>query len=455
MENFENFKENVKENFKNWFRKLKETLEFHRDLDDFDEQLKKIPTSQNIDDYYYDVAKNDWVPKSQMGDPLERIDTNINNLVSIQNNKDIGETYEIELPIGKEVKTNLPVSSRYINTIILDAEFVNYTGYDKIKVFYYIFTPSTLTSGMPAEVMENYILRIHEKRAVQLNHFIPLKDFQIGFINNSSRIVKIKYTLLFSEQSQEDNYLFDCQVNNEILPFAVFNPINKFNKVSLILYDNSLTINADIDISVGFGYSSAPSYKVVDLTITSGTNYSNTFDLPSCSYFICYIKNNKSSNLDFHMNLFFSNSKEDNEGPRWIICLLEGASTFADIGVLDSYSHKNANNPVFMFGIPKEYINEKGKNLILTRLKIGVWDADANNYIDSIRIVGWTDYQTYSYLATYNTNIITPSEVIWDFSDIIVGGNYERIAIRIETYVTAGIGGALDISYIQMEFHYE
>lgn len=163
----------------------------------------------------------------------------------------------------------------------------------------------------------------------------------------------------------------------------------------------------------------------------------------------------ENSELISQLGAFMSAYNADNAfgiaNKRWIPCILEGAAVFADVEVALTYRNASGNNILISFGIPLPLI-KNGKNLVITDTKIGIDDADANDYIDRYRLLGWSDYGTIAALIDDNTDLDFAQEYIYGHANKTVGGIYERIILFFESVSTSG--AALDISFVQVEYYY-
>lgn len=285
---------------------LREGLQLTESVDDL---IKKLPTAELERDYYYDFVKDALVPKSTLG---VQISEQTNQLISLLNqvniNRFVGYSYEVELADGQVYEGNLEGFDYSVNTIYLEADFVNYTSYSKFLIYFYMWTPAK--SSTPVEIYENWIMTNYSKRIVQINHFIPCKDFQVGFVNHSGRTIKLRYTFSYSENKDDDSYVYDLQLSNDFHGWSILSGIRTFNKVSVALTDAG-NINARVRIYINFGFGLYQTIEIHDETINiSATDWFYEYEIPACTSITVYIYNNKVSNLDAHVLLFFSNYKE-------------------------------------------------------------------------------------------------------------------------------------------------
>ncbi|MFX1380755.1 MAG: hypothetical protein ACFFA4_16860, partial [Promethearchaeota archaeon] len=81
---------------------------------------------------------------------------------------------------------------------------------------------------------------------------------------------------------------------------------------------------------------------------------------------------------------------------------------------------------------------------------------DAGDYLDRIRLIGWSAYDTNATIADFDHDTLNGTgtgEFTHDVSpDATVGGTYERVLIYLNVVATNAYD--FDISYVQVEYYY-
>ncbi|GAG86409.1 unnamed protein product, partial [marine sediment metagenome] len=136
---------------------------------------------------------------------------------------------------------------------------------------------------------------------------------------------------------------------------------------------------------------------------------------------------------------------------RWINCVFEGNNPIGKTHVDIYISPMGNGSNYFQWIVPLLMVID-GKNLIITKTKIGLKDADANNRVEQLRLIGWNDHDSYTVEITDNTDLTSIQEKIYDHADITCGGVYEKMQTNFHSITNADYG--LDISYVQVEYYY-
>lgn len=139
---------------------------------------------------------------------------------------------------------------------------------------------------------------------------------------------------------------------------------------------------------------------------------------------------------------------------RWKNLSFSGTQTFDNIYVGGEWRNTGANDVSLVYDLTLPFIIGGTHNLIITRCKVGISDADVDNYLNRFRCFGWSDYETLAgAFIDDGNNKTTAQEVIYDINpDITVGGVYERIFAFIDLFCTNA--AQIDISYIKIEYYY-
>jgi hypothetical protein len=136
---------------------------------------------------------------------------------------------------------------------------------------------------------------------------------------------------------------------------------------------------------------------------------------------------------------------------RWINCILEGAFVMTDVKIANSYRNAGAGDVTFPFGVPlPNLIGDK--RLVITQIKIGVEQATVNDFITLLTLNAWSDHNTVVDAGNDGTNRTAAGEYTYNITDVLVGTVYERIEVHINC--TNSVGGALRLSYVQVEYYY-
>ena len=149
------------------------------------------------------------------------------------------------------------------------------------------------------------------------------------------------------------------------------------------------------------------------------------------------------------INAFFAIGSANKQ---WMVCIFEGGAVATDQQIGFGYDNINANDATFVFGIPLLIIMGT-KNLIITQIKVGLAIADANDFLSRMRMLGWSDHDTFATIDDSNSDFNTPQEITYNITDRTIGGVYERIAILLN-YSNAGGLAASRVSYVQVEYYY-
>jgi hypothetical protein len=138
---------------------------------------------------------------------------------------------------------------------------------------------------------------------------------------------------------------------------------------------------------------------------------------------------------------------------RWIDLIPPGASDNSDYKFTSTYENIGADDMKLGFLLPLPLVIGS-KNLYITRVRIGIYDADEGDEIDRIRWYGWSDYDTFSLFLDTAAGLDedTPSEYIWDHADTQIGGVYKSLILYMATTCTNA--GDLNLAYVQVEYYY-
>ena len=114
------------------------------------------------------------------------------------------------------------------------------------------------------------------------------------------------------------------------------------------------------------------------------------------------------------------------------------------------YNLSNA-NMFNVFSIPFAYVIG-GKNLTITQTKIGVSDADIDDFVNNITWYGTVDHTTPGVIVTDGTIRTAPGTYTYNHADITVGGTYEKVVLVIDWSNTDATDAGM--SWVQIEYYY-
>lgn len=299
MEILRNFFDKVKQEFS----VLKEKIEFSQDLNKI---LAQFPDSNILDNYYYDIIKNQFVPKANIGiNDLSQTNQYLDVINSSLNQMTKGITSNITIK-ANDFET-IPFESTYfVNSIRIRCTTKN-AGYNAIQLNVYLWQETDVYSQY-IEILNDYVFRTVDSHEVIL-YFKPTKKFFIGFTNlHSSYDLNIQYICSFLPYNPPEVYTYEFTLNNTYRYLWITRHDRLFNRCAIMLYDGT-NINADIDIETLV--SQAQGIEIVNETENSAsTEYYEIFELPTNYDFGITLKNNKSSTLTCRVVLFFSNSEQ-------------------------------------------------------------------------------------------------------------------------------------------------
>ena len=136
---------------------------------------------------------------------------------------------------------------------------------------------------------------------------------------------------------------------------------------------------------------------------------------------------------------------------RWEPCIREGASITDGDQVDVYYKAITAGIWNMVFGIPLPFIIGS-KNLVITRIMVGIRNADGNDFVTNMRLSKWTAHATDATVAVDGTNFTTPQEVIYDITDVVTDSSFKRLVIKLGLNVTTT--DQINISYVNIEYYY-
>ena len=140
----------------------------------------------------------------------------------------------------------------------------------------------------------------------------------------------------------------------------------------------------------------------------------------------------------------------------WFNVMNEGGFTNDFYENVSTWRNSGADNMHIVFGGPIPLTLANGAyNIVLTRIKLGTFDSDANDFVDRVRIFAMPDHDTVDTIVDLNWDVLYGTaiqEATNDFADQTIGGAYERFAVRIDA--TNTVGKELDVTYIQLEYYY-
>lgn len=139
---------------------------------------------------------------------------------------------------------------------------------------------------------------------------------------------------------------------------------------------------------------------------------------------------------------------------RWKNCIFAGdATSFAAVTVFQAVRNVGATNINPTYEIPLPVVIN-GKNLVITQIKLGLIDADGNNFVDVLYLqaVNNADPPVASNLITDGTNRIAAGIYTYDIADQTIGGSYEKTMVYMNCINATQ--NLLDIGYVQVEYYY-
>jgi microcystin-dependent protein len=326
------FLDKLKEKFNEAIVQIRETIEFSSSID---KKIDQLPTAENINDYYYDVEKELWIPKASMVNVQERIDININELLQLQV-PDLIKTYQLASLSYDTFE--IDTDGKYYNQITL------FCSTPDINNTYQILTFGLYNNiDIAVPFYSNVMVQTHELPS-RTYQFTPAKDFALFLSNEGASTLDI--TVVFSEAKT------DIPVNNALEGFADDNTAytyqfllgNKYvnGMIIQLTQESAGTINADIEVSA-LGLGGVSAHKVVDENITTGSEHFEKIDFEPTNRFSLLIDNNHATlKLYYKILLFFSNSKESTSFPIGTILMFSG--TWVDNSTIAGWYKCDGNN---------------------------------------------------------------------------------------------------------------
>lgn len=133
---------------------------------------------------------------------------------------------------------------------------------------------------------------------------------------------------------------------------------------------------------------------------------------------------------------------------KWMTCFFTGGQNEE---IASFIRNESGENMFVVFGLPLP-LTLNGKNLVITKTRIGLGRAEANNYITRFRIYGMPDFQTQILLIDDQTDVKTPQLKTYDHVDQTIGGAYKRVVFTFNFE-----NNARDFSriyFVQAEYYY-
>ena len=156
--------------------------------------------------------------------------------------------------------------------------------------------------------------------------------------------------------------------------------------------------------------------------------------------------------VDAYLGIGVANAK-------WVQCVLEGVQTAAtDSRVYTTYRNATTNDYDMRFSIPLP-MTLGSKNLKIKDIIVWLQDADANDFIDRVRLLGWSAHDTSN--DEYDLNPAALNSIAeWKmteggrgFTTKTLGGTYESAIVLLNNSITTA--GDLDISGVFVEYYYD
>ena len=128
-----------------------------------------------------------------------------------------------------------------------------------------------------------------------------------------------------------------------------------------------------------------------------------------------------------------------------------------DSGGINFIRNTSATDFTFLVTIPKE-TNKGSYKLYIKDIRIGLDDADANDYINSLSIVGHTAFDTASYIYTWAGNANSAKEWLLSSDDGAWAGPYDCSTLKtayLWIAIVATTAYEFEATYINVQYYYD
>ena len=137
---------------------------------------------------------------------------------------------------------------------------------------------------------------------------------------------------------------------------------------------------------------------------------------------------------------------------RYIACICDGGNLHTYYYVLIRFGNLGANdfNLIFTVPLPTTIGNLK---LYIDRIRVGIADADADDYLNHLYLDIHTAYNTFSNKYNNATDRIIGGEYDYDPPTAIDCSTAKRVQIRLSIISTTA--GQFALSYLQVRYYYD
>ena len=113
-------------------------------------------------------------------------------------------------------------------------------------------------------------------------------------------------------------------------------------------------------------------------------------------------------------------------------------------------SNVDATDIHMMYNLPLP-LTKGSLKLYVDNIVVGVADADANNYVDTIYLYGWTDHDSISDIENVDVTLNSAQSYTWSRSATDCSG-YKQVGVTLDIFATDA--NALDISWVLAYCYY-
>lgn len=203
--------------------------------------------------------------------------------------------------------------------------------------------------------------------------------------------------------------------------------------------------------------------------LNDGTSYEHITQTQKTALHAIYtlaVHNNTHHNPDYsdtshtHSSIYITEAEVNtllaigSANKQWVTCVLGGMNFTEYSRNWDAIRNRGADDMDIVFDIPLPYTLPGGHNLVLTQFRIGITDADIDDYVDRIRIYSYTlaNPPVGATLYTSDINRVTPGVYTSNHADKTVGGNYSKINYLVDCVNTNAL--ELDVASFEVEYYY-
>lgn len=136
---------------------------------------------------------------------------------------------------------------------------------------------------------------------------------------------------------------------------------------------------------------------------------------------------------------------------RWKKAVYAGAGTGGNVNVAGAFHNVGSTDYAMVFDVMLPFVIN-GKNLVITDTRVIIGDADADDYLNRLRIFGYSGSVSQTTLVDDGTNRTTNGVFTYGHADQTIGGSYFRAQFYLEVFSTTA--NQFDFYAIEFEYYY-